>query len=289
MGIISIGSRLKLGKMLLAISLVGLLMAVRADAVELDRYTLAVVPQFTPNEIYRKWTPVVEKLNRVTGKRFEIKIFANILSFEAAFLNGEIDLAFLNPYHAVMAKRAQGYLPLVRDDANLLTGILVVQRNSPIKSLQELNGKTLAFPSPNAFGASLYIRALLAEQEKISFTALYVKTHSNTYRHVILGEVAAGGGVNNTIKRESKEVQAELRVLYETPGVPSHPLVAHPRIPAATQELITQVILDMSKESDGQKILLEIQLPQPVKADYNRDYKRVEKLKLEKYSVIEAE
>jgi phosphonate transport system substrate-binding protein len=188
-----------------------------------------------------------------------------------------------------MAKRAQGYIPLVRDDANLLTGILVVQRNSPIKSLQELNGKTLAFPSPNSFGASLYMRALLAEQEKIKIIPRYVKTHSNAYRHVILGEVAAGGGVNNTFKREPIEVQAELRVLYETPGVPSHPLVAHPRIPAATRELITQTLLDMSKEPAGQKILDEMQLPKPVKADYNRDYKAVEKLKLEKYVVIENE
>ena len=118
-----------------------LLASVGAVAAEKKIYILAVVPQFTPSEVHRTWTPIVEKLSSATGQQFEIKIYASIPKFEEAFLNGEIDLAFLNPYHAVMAKRAQGYIPLVRDDANPLSGILVVQRDSPIKSIKELNGK----------------------------------------------------------------------------------------------------------------------------------------------------
>ena len=266
-----------------------LLAAAGAVAAEKEVFILAVVPQFTPSEVHRNWTPIVEKLSRATGRHIEIKIYPSIPKFEAAFLNGEIDLAFMNPYHAVMAKRAQGYIPLVRDDANRLTGILVVRHDSPIKSIKELNGKELVFPAPNAFGASLYMRALLAEQEKISITPHYVKTHSNTYRQVIIGEAAAGGGVNNTLKREPPEVQAQLRVLFETPGVPSHPLVAHPRVPEGVREAVTNTLLEMQNDPAGQKLLVEIQIPKPVKADYARDYRALEKLKLEKYVVIEKD
>ena len=266
-----------------------LLASVGAVAQEKKVYILAVVPQFTPSEVHRTWTPIVEKLSRATGRQFEIKIYTSIPKFEAAFLDGEIDLAFMNPYHAVMAKRAQGYIPLLRDDTNPLTGILLVQRDSPIKSIKELNGKALAFPAPNAFGASLYMRALLAEQEKISITPHYLKTHSNVYRHVIVGEAVAGGGVNNTLKREPPEVQAQLRVLFETPGVPSHPLAAHPRMPEGLRQAVTNTLLDMVNDPAGQKLLVEIQLPKPVKADYARDYQPLEKLKLEKYVVIEKD
>lgn len=252
-------------------------------------YSLAVVPQLTPTEIHRTWTPIAEKLSRATGQQFELKIYTSIPKFEAAFLDGKIDLAFMNPYHALMAKRAQGYIPLLRDDANPLTGILVVQRDSPIKSIKELNGKALAFPAPNSFGASLHMRALLTEQEKISITPTYLKTHSNVYRHVIVGEAAAGGAVNNTLKREPPEVQAELRVLFETPGVPSHPLGAHPRMPERLRQAVTNTLLEMQNDPAGQKLLVEIQIPKPVKADYARDYQPLEKLKLEKYVVIEKD
>ena len=260
-----------------------------AVAQEKKVYILAVVPQFTPSEVHRNWSPIIEKLSRATGRQLEIKIYPSIQKFETAFLNGEIDLVFMNPYHAVMAKRAQGYIPLVRDDANRLIGILLVQRDSPLKSIKELNGKELAFPAPNSFAASLYMRALLAEQEKIRITPLYLKTHSNVYRHVIMGEAVAGAGVNNTLKREPPEVQAQLRLLFETPGVPSHPLVAHPRVPEGLRQTVTNTLLEMQNDPAGQKLLTDIQMPKPVRADYAKDYQPLEKLGLEKYLVIEQD
>ena len=260
-----------------------------AVAQEKKVYILAVVPQFTPSEVHRNWSPIVEKLSRATGRQIEIKIYPSIQKFETAFLNGEIDLVFMNPYHAVMAKRAQGYIPLVRDDANRLIGILLVQRDSPIKSIKELNGKELAFPAPNSFAASLYMRALLAEQEKISITPRYLKTHSNVYRHVIMGEAVAGAGVNNTLKREPPEVQAQLRLLFETPGVPSHPVVAHPRVPEGLRQTVTNTLLEMQNDPAGQKLLTGIQMPKPVRADYAKDYQPLEKLALEKYLVSEQD
>ncbi|MDP2783484.1 MAG: phosphate/phosphite/phosphonate ABC transporter substrate-binding protein [Sulfurimicrobium sp.] len=273
--------------LLAAVGLAGLMAATRVNAAEKEVYILAVVPQFTPSEVHRNWTPFVEKLSKATQRRFEVRIYPSIPKFEEGFLNGEIDLAFMNPYHAVMAKRAQGYIPLVRDGANPLSGILVVRRDSPVKTIKELNGRELAFPAPNAFGASLYMRALLAEQEKISITPRYVKTHTNVYRHVIMGEVAAGGGVNNTLKHESPEVQAQLRVLFETPAVAAHPLAAHPRMPEGVRQAVTAALLDMGNDPAWQGMLAEMQMSRPVKADYARDYQALEKLKLEKYVVIE--
>ena len=274
--------------LLVVVSLTSLMSISPVHAAAKEVYILAVVPQFTPSEVHRNWAPFVEKLSKATQRNFEIRIYPSIPKFEEGFLNGEIDLAFMNPYHAVMAKRAQGYIPLVRDAAKPLTGILIVRRDSPVKTIKELNGKELAFPAPNAFGASLYLRALLAEQEKISITPRYVKTHTNVYRHVIMGEVVAGGGVNTTLAQEPAEVQAQLRVLFETPAVAAHPLVAHPRMPEGVRQTVTTVLLEMGNEPAWKTLLAAMQIPRPVKADYAMDYQPLEKLKLEKYVVIES-
>lgn len=260
-----------------------------AAVAERDTYILAVVPQFAASEVHRNWAPLIKKLSKSTGRNIETRFYPTIPKFEEAFLKGEIDLAFLNPYHAVMAKRAHGYIPLVRDGANLLRGILVVRHDSPMTSIKELNGKELAFAAPNAFGASLHLRALLAEQEKISIVPRYVKTHSNVYRHVIMGDAAAGGGVNNTLRRELPVIQAQLRVLFETPGVPSHPLVAHPRVPESVRKVLINTLLGMGKDPAWKKRLAAAQIPRPIKADYVRDYQPLEKLGLEKYVVIEKD
>lgn len=250
-------------------------------------YTLSVVPQFTPVDIGLRWSPLLVELEKETGIKLQLRIQERIPKFETDFLAGLPDFVFLNPYHAVMAMKAHGYLPLVRG-GDLLNGILVVDRNGPIKQLADLSGKTLAFPSPNAFGASLYMRALLAEKEKLTFTPNYVGTHQNVYRHVLLGEAPAGGGVAATLEKENPAMQSRLVVLYTTPGVASHPLAAHPRVPAKVRERLVEALLKLDHDPAGRKLLAAVELDRTQLADYARDYAPLEKLKLGDYARIES-
>jgi phosphonate transport system substrate-binding protein len=264
----------------LAFSLILSLNAAAADKI----YTLAVVPQVPPLEIHKNWTPFLERISKETGISLTLRMYKTIPEFEEDLLKGSPDFAFMNPYHQVMAKKAKGYIPLVRD-SKPLEGILVVRKDGPYKKLGDLNGKDLAFPAPNAYAAALYMRALLMEKEKITFTPVYVKTHTNVYRHVILRKAAAGGGVNNTLQRESDDVKSDLRILYKTPGSAPHPLSAHPGAPEKIRSAIVNAILKIAEDPSSRPMLDAIQMPNPVKADYAKDYLPLEKLGLEKYIV----
>ncbi len=117
--------------------------------------SVTVVPQFPAEQLFRDWTPVLKEVSRLTGLDLKFKTYASIPEFESAFLNGEPDVAYMNPYHAVMAQKAAGYTPILRNDSTRLTGILLVRKDSAITRVDQLNGATLAFPARNAFGASL--------------------------------------------------------------------------------------------------------------------------------------
>lgn len=247
-------------------------------------YTLSVVPQFPAAELHRDWAPPLERVAREAGLNLILKLATTIPRFEAELMAGGPDFAFMNPYHAVMAMKAQGYVPLVRD-SKPLTGILVVRKDSPIKLVKELAGQDIAFPAPNSFGASLWMRALLTEREGISFTPAYVQTHSNVYRQVIRGKAAAGGGVNNTLLQETDEVRADLRVLLETPAAAPHPLSAHPRVPLKVQTAFAEAWLRLASDAAGQALLKDVAMARPLRADYTRDFKPLEQFKLDKYVV----
>lgn len=250
-------------------------------------YTLSVVPQFPATELHRDWAPPLQRVAAESGLNLSLKLATTIPRFEAELLAGGPDFAFMNPYHAVMAMKAQGYLPLVRD-TKPLTGILVVRQDSPVKAVKELDGQDIAFPSPNAFGASLWMRALLTEREGISFKPLYVQTHSNVYRQVIRGKTAAGGGVNNTLLQESGEVRADLRVLLETPPAAPHPVSVHPRVPQKVQAAFAQAWMQLAQDAAGRAMLKEVAMANPLRADYARDFRPLEQYKLEKYVVATA-
>ena len=188
-----------------------------------------------------------------------------------------------------MARKAQGYEPLIRDDASKLIGIIVVPVNDKIGSIQELQGKTIVFPSPNAFAASLYMRAWLNEKLGLEFAIRYAGTHDNVYRQVVQGIATAGGGVNNTLESQPANLRNNLRVLYELPGVTPHPLAAHPRVPLALREKFADSVLRMGDDEQGRTLLEALHIMKPVKADYQRDYYSMEFLDLEKYQAAEQE
>ena len=257
-----------------------------AQATESPKYSFSVVPQYSAIELHKDWAPLLARLSKDTGFAMELKITTSIPLFEASFLKGEPDFAYMNPYHAVMAKKAQAYVPLLRD-SKPLTGVLVVRKDSPYKTLKDLNGQKIAFPAPNAFGASLYMRALLTEEAAIHFEPSYVKTHSNVFRHVIRKEAAAGGSVNAALNDELPEVRELLQILYQTPPVASHPVVAHPRVPVAAQKALAQSFLALTQDAEGRALLKDIRTPTPVASSYQTDYLALEKLNIQKYLVTE--
>ena len=268
----------------LASLLLGMCLAAQAA----QTLSFAVVPQLAPVQVFRDWAPMLKEVSKLTGIELRLKTYASIPEFEADFLKGGPDVAYMNPYHLIMANKAAGYTPIIRDGASRLQGILVVRKDSPISRLDQLDQATLAFPAPNAFGASLYMRALLTSDAKIRFTPVYVNTHPNVFRHVILGRAQAGGSVRRTLNDESPEVQAQLRVIYETPAVSPHPIAVHPRVPAKLSEALQQALLKMAQDPAFTETLKAIQIPLPVKATF-QDYAPLEKLSLEHFVVMSSQ
>ena len=262
--------------------LLSALLSVQALAAS-QTFTLSVVPQFTPVDIGLRWKPLLERLEAETGYGFQLRLFDRIPKFESDFESGAPDLVYLNPYHMVMAAKSRGYIPLVRG-TDQLNGILVVQSNSPFKHLSDLNGKKIAFPAPNAFGASLYMRALLKEKAGIDFSADYVGTHQNVYRHVVIGDAAAGGGIQSSLEKEPSALRTRLRVIYTAPGTASHPIAAHPRLPQSARERISAAFLRIDAEPGGRKLLADVDLDRIVAADYTRDYQPLENLRLDAHA-----
>ncbi|MCB1909127.1 MAG: phosphate/phosphite/phosphonate ABC transporter substrate-binding protein [Rhodocyclaceae bacterium] len=220
--------------------------------------TVGVVPQFTADRIDEIWRPLLEEVGRRSGVRLELLPSPNIPAFEDRFEKGEFDLVYLNPYHQIIADRTQGYRPILKDRSRLLSGIVVVRKDDPIKNVAELNGAVVAFPAPNALGASMMVRAALANRFGISIVPRYVRTHTSVYLNTLLGESAAGGGIMATFAEQPPEIRDALRILYQTDGVAPHPISVHPRIPGAIARKLTEAFLRVGETAAGREMLAGI-------------------------------
>lgn len=110
---------------------------------------------------------------------------------------------------------------------------------------------------------------------------LYAGSSSNVYKTVLLGKAAAGAVLDVDFDAQPADVRSQLQVLIRTPKMAPHPISAHPRVPRQLQQALEIAVLKMHVTTEGQKMLQTVHLGSPVKADYARDYKTLEKMDYE--------
>lgn len=106
------------------------------------------------------------------------------------------------------------------------------------------------------------------------------------YLHVVKGLAEAGGGVQKTLGEQEQSIRDSLRILYTTRELPSHPVVAHPRVPGKDAEKVRNAFLELAATKDGQGLLSKIPMKQPVSTSMD-DYAKMRDWGLESFWVEE--
>lgn len=222
-----------------------------------ETYTFGVVPQFDTRQIEQIWQPILEKVSIRSGITLTLKASPQIPEFEKEFENGGFHFAYMNPYHAIVANRKQGYQPILRDLDEQLVGIIVVNKDSSLTDVKQLDSKTIAMPAPNAL-AALVSRAEFANVFHINPNIRYVRSHDSVYLNTAMGLSDAGAGILETLNNQPLEIREQLRILYRTRSTPKHPVVAHPRVPASVIKRIQSAFLNMGKDAKDKALLAKI-------------------------------
>lgn len=219
--------------------------------------TFGIVPQQSAKKMAALWTPIFQYINQQSDLQIQFSTAKDIPTFEKRLLRGEYDIAYMNPYHYTVFSQKPGYKAIAKQKNKRIKGIMVVRKDSDIQQMAELNDKTLAFPSPAAFAASVLPQAKM-NQDGISFKPQYVSSHDSVYLSVARGFFPAGGGVMRTFNNTSEDVRKQLKVMWTTPGYTSHAIAVHPRIGDELSNKIQQALLNLNDSKEGQRLLKSI-------------------------------
>jgi phosphonate transport system substrate-binding protein len=216
--------------------------------------TLGIVPQQSASRLAQDWGPLLAEISRRSGVLLVFKTAPSIPVFEERLGRGEYDLAYMNPYHYVVFHQAVGYRAFAKEQDRKIKGVLVVRKDSPYQKPADLAGKTVVFPAPAAFAASILPQAEFGRL-KIPIEAKFVASHDSVYRAVASGLHEAGGGIVRTLEAAPVEVRDALRVLTETPAYTPHAFAVHPRVAAAALDKVLAAMQSLGKDADGQRLL----------------------------------
>jgi phosphonate transport system substrate-binding protein len=244
-------------------------------------YSFGITPQFAQGKLYAIWKPIIDELEKKTGLSFKLVTTLKLNDFEKEYMAEKFDFAYVNPYLIVGGVKPGTYLPLVRDNKPH-RGIVVVRKDGPISKITDLEGKTVAFPSPNSIGATLMTRSELERVFGVKVVPLYVKSHSSVYLHVAKDLAAAGGGVLKTLQEQDAAVRDLLTVLHTTEVMPNLPVAANHLVPAGVRDKVQHAFLELAATDEGRALLAKAPMTEIVSTSLD-DYLVIEKWGLERY------
>jgi len=223
-----------------------------------QQFSFGIVPQTSGTKLSRKWMPILTYLQEKTGYDLQFATARNIPTFEKRLHDAKYDIVYMNPYHYTKFNATAGYQAFAKAKDKRLKGIMVVKKDSPYRSLEDLDNQELAFPS-HAFAANLLPRAAL-NKKNINVSSKYVSSHDSVYRNVAKGRFPAGGGVMRTFKNSSPELHENLRILWTSNGYTPHAFAAHPRVPEEVVRKLQSAMLEMERDPRGSALLKSIRL-----------------------------
>lgn len=226
-----------------------LVLALSLSATEI---VLGVVPQQSPLKLAKKWSKVTEYLEEKTGIKVIFKTEKSIPKFEKELYAGKYDISYMNPYHFIVAKKAQNYDAFTRANKNIV-GIVLSKSEKVDFTKENLMGKRFLFPAPNAFAATLLPKLEFKEKFGIDIDkdmkVLYVNSHDSVYKGISRDIGYLGGGIIRTFNNfQANADKDKLHIVYKTSPYPSHPIAAHPRVDKELVAKIQKAFIDMPNE-----------------------------------------
>ena len=258
--------------------LCGAVVCMPADAAELYRF--GVLNQQPAAETASLWNPILLYLQSKTGLTFKFKMGSTVQETDAMTARGEFDFLYSN-HHFEPEYSQANYRPLVQWGGQPLLGQIVVLAESPIKTFQDINGKTVVFPSKDAFIAYRVTRHAM-KQARIEVQEVFGASQQGAAVQLQTGRADAASLNKMFAERFQAEGKGRFRVLYESEAWPNIPVSVHPRVAKSDAEAVKRALLDMSKDTEGQALLIKLKIPGFL-AVTDTDYHATRRLYKEKF------
>jgi phosphonate transport system substrate-binding protein len=224
-----------------------------AHAAEEQPYAFNVLNQRSIALTSQYWNPILIYVSKKSGVPLELKLAKTTKEANALAEQGAYQFLYSNHFFTPERDRL-GYRVIARPAGPGIRGQLVVPADSPIKTLAELNGKEVAFPSPDAFaGYWLPMDALL--KSKVNIKPVFTTNQEAGLAQLKIGTVAAAGVNNQIIQRYARREGFEYRLLWDSEVYNDLCIMASPKVPPARVAAVRNSLIGMMDDPEGRKVI----------------------------------
>jgi len=221
-----------------------------------------IIPRYNPLIMYKRYQPIMDYLTEQTPYRFELKISRDYPEAVRFLREGTTQVSSLGDVtfaEANLQYAAQPILkPLNRNGVPYYRSAIIVRSDSPLRSIRDLRGKTMAFGSAHSTSGNLVPRYLLWNNGvRIQDLGRWsnLKNHDAVAKAILKGQFDAGA-VKDVVAE--KYMSHGLRVLAWSAPIPSVPIVVRSDTPPELVQSLKAALLRLDRTNPQHQKLMEI-------------------------------
>ena len=207
------------------------------------------------SKLYRRFAPLIDELERAINSRsaspirIEIKIFDAYDKAISSVAEGRVDFARFGAASYVQVKKLDPTVEILvieqKEGRTTFNGMFIVREDSPIREIEDLKGRRVAFGSRRSTIGRFLAQALMARHGVYASDLAgfdYLDRHDKVLKAVQIGDYDAGPIKESTFG--SARPRDGLRVLHEFTLI-TKPWIARGGLPAELVTLLRETLLDL--------------------------------------------
>ncbi len=230
-----------------------------------ERLNVAVAAMVSPKETFSRYRELLDFIGKRVDRRIRLVQRKTYREVNELFLDGKLDIAFIcsGPYGT--GKTDFGFeslvTPIVRGEP-FYQAYLIVSKDSPIASFEQLKGRSFAFTDPDSNTGALvpfYWLSRIQETPDTFFQSYtYTYSHDNSIMAVaksLVDAASVDGHIWEYYNTRNPVYTSRTRVIDRSIKFGSPPLVVSGRLSSELKQEIRSALLLMHTDEEGRRIL----------------------------------
>lgn len=244
---------------------IGTLLTLLGSAQAVADITLGIFPRRPVAATHKAFKPLREHLEKQLGEPVRLVVPKDFKAFWDGVEKKQFDLVHYNQYHYIKSHKELGYEVIVANEEfgnKQIAGALTVRKDSGIKTVADLKGKTILFGGgKKAMGSYIAPTAILKTaglNEGKDYTVKFAKNPPSAVIGVYNKAASAAGSGNVVVRINAvtKKINADdIVILAESDQFTQLPWAVKSDMPPAKVKKIQDVMVGLKANEEGQEIL----------------------------------
>ena len=224
-----------------------------AAAQEKKAYLFYVLNQRSVALAAQYWNPIMTYVSKRSGVPLELKLAKTAQEGNAIAERGDYDFQYTNHFFTPERDRL-GWKVIARPAGPGIRAQVVVPEESPIQTLQDLNGKDVGFVSPDGFtGYWVPYDGLL--RAKVKPNVVFTGNQEASFAQLRVGKIAAAGVNSSVMARYARRESFAYRALWTSEVYHDLCIMASPKVPKDKVAAVRAALIGMVDDPEGRKVL----------------------------------